>query len=162
MKRLLMLIPFMCCLGCQQGNEVVEQPAFSQTEEERINLKTLQLWTEEVWENGKLELVKELVASKYIRHTPTGDQVYTPEQYAEVIRKHREDMSNANTAFKSHAVSAKDDLIWMRWSVVSTDANAVNEGAYRALQVYRFVDGNLAETWWARTDDQGPWPDFER
>ena len=140
---------------------IVASPVYAQTEEEKTNLKTLQLWTEEVWGKGKLELVKELVASKYIRHTPTGDQVFTPEQYAEVIRKYREGMSSTNTAFKNHAVSAKDDLIWVRWSLVSTDANAGNEGTYRALQVYRFVDGKLAETWWARTDDQGPWPDSD-
>lgn len=136
-------------------------PVFAQTEEEKTNLKTHQLWHEEVWMKGKLELVDQLVAPEYIRHEPTGDRVVTPEQYVEEIRKTREVESNTFTV-KMRFISAKDDLVWTRWSMKSTDSKVGNKGTLRALQVYRFVNGKLAETWWASTNDQGPWPDFDR
>jgi hypothetical protein len=47
-----------------------------------------------------------------------------------------------------HVISAKDDLVWTMWSTVLTDPEVGNKGSVRALQVYRFVNGKLPETWW--------------
>jgi len=141
---------------------IFASPVLTQTEEEKTNLKTYQLWEEEVWGKGKLELVKQLVAPEYIRHEPTGDRVVIPEQYAEEIRKYRKMMESNAFTNKRHAISAKGDLVWIRSSVKPTDSKAGNKGSIRAIQVYRFVNGRLAETWWLSSNDQGPWPDFDR
>jgi hypothetical protein len=166
MKNTFMVISlvFLLCIiaGCQQGAKVVEQPVLAQTEEERTNLKTYKLWDEEVWGNGKLELVKQLVASEYIRHDARGDRVVTPEQYTEEIREYRKYWGSRDYVGKTQAISAKDDLVWVRSSSVATDPEAGDEGSGRALQVYRFVNGKLAETWAIGINGQGPWPDFER
>ena len=163
MKNLIIFIPmvFLCYLGCQQGERVVERPAFSQTEEERTNLKTYQLWAEEVWGNGKLELVKQLVAPEYIRHDLMGDRVVTPEEYIEEIKEGLKFLGSGDYVGKTQAISAKDDLVWVRSSGASTDPKVGNKGSIRSLQVYRFVNGKLAETWGIVINDQGPWPDFE-
>ena len=166
MKNTFMVISlvFLLCIiaGCQQGAKVVEQPVLAQTEEERTNLKTFQLWGEEVWENGKLELVKQLVAPEYIRHDARGDRIVTPEQYAEEIKESRKYWESRERVGKTHAISAKDDLLWTRSSGVWTDPEDGTKGSGRDLQVYRFVNGKLAETWAIGINGQGPWPDFER
>ena len=160
---MVILLVFLPCfiVGCQQGAEVVEQPVVTQTEEERTNLETYRLWGEEVWRNGKLELVKQLVAPEYIRHDARGDRIVTPEQYAEEIKESRKYFGSREHVGKTHAISAKDDLVWTRSSGVWTDEDG-NKGSGRDLQVYRFVNGKLAETWAIGINDQGPWPDFER
>jgi hypothetical protein len=166
MKNTFMVIPlvFLCifAVGCQQGEEIDEQPVFTQTEEERTNLETYRLWGEEVWENGKLELVKQLVAPEYIRHDARGDRIVTPEQYAEEIKESRKYWESREHVGKTHAISAKDDLIWTRSSGVWTNPEDGTKGSGRDLQVYRFVNGKLAETWAIGINGQGPWPDFER
>jgi predicted SnoaL-like aldol condensation-catalyzing enzyme len=166
MKNTFMVISlvFLLCIiaGCQQGAKVVEQPVLTQTEEERTNLETYRLWDEEVWGNGKLELVKELVAPEYIMHEARSDWVVTPEQYTEEIREYQKNSGSRDFVGKTQAISAKDDLVWVRSSGVATDPKDGNKGSVKVLKVYRFVNGKLTESWAIVINDQGPWPDFKR
>jgi len=132
----------------------ISSVAIAQTDEETRNLETLRLWGE-VWDKGKYELVPELVAPTYTRHEPTGTRVVTREQYAENIKSLR----NNHAKFTVHALSADRDLIWVRWSLTFTDPKSSKEVQSRGMQVYRFEDGKLAETWFSITRGQGPWSD---
>ena len=129
--------------------------ALAQTAEELKNMDTLNRWGE-VWINGNFELVEELVNPVYIRHEPTGTIRVKREIYAERVKS----MRRANRKFTTQSLSADKDLIWVRWSMTNEDPETKETIHSRGLQVYRFENGKLAETWWSHTEGQGPWPDL--
>jgi len=74
-------------------------------------------------------------------------------EYLEVIKAWRA----RNVVFVSSGVKAQGDKIWTQWSAALDSEDGGREVA-RALQVYRFEDGRLIETWVSMTQGQGSWP----
>ena len=112
------------------------------TEVEARNIETMRLWGEEVWGKGRLELVPELVGSEYVRHNAEGTRVVTPESYAKEILAARA----RGAQFETKAAVLDGDLMWTQWNVSGTTSEGETRQA-KGLQVYRFDDGKLVETW---------------
>lgn len=129
--------------------------AFAQTQEELRNIETLNRWGE-IWNNGKYELMEELVNPVYIRHEPGGTIHIKREDYLKRLKS----MRVANRKFTTQALSADGDLVWVRWSMSREHPETGETIHSRGLQVYRFEEGKLAETWWSHTEGQGAWPDM--
>jgi len=129
-----------------------EPPAPKSLTEAR-NLETMKRWSDEVWGEGRLELVSELVAPQYVRHDANGTRVVTPESYAQEIAAFRA----IGMVFEMNAASIDGDLLWTRWSAHAQPTGG-EEIMLRGLQVYRFADGKLAETWLLTADGEF-WPD---
>jgi hypothetical protein len=123
------------------------------SETEARNLETIRLWGEEVWGNGRLELVPDLVAPQYVRHNADGTRTVTPESYAREIEAARA----RNTTFTRNAMAIEGDFVWMRWSF-RTESSDGREMEGRGLQIYRLENGKLAETWTLSVRD-GAWSD---
>jgi len=123
------------------------------SEEERRNVESLIRWNADVWGDGEYDLVPTLVAETYTRHQGNGTTIVTPMEYLEVIKAWRA----RNVVFVSSGVKAQGDKIWTQWSAALDSEDGVREVA-RALQVYRFEDGRLIETWVSMTQGQGSWP----
>jgi len=134
---------------------VLSPVSVANTEEELRNIETLNRWGE-IWINKKYELIEELVNPVYIRHEPSGTIRIKREDYL----KRMKSMQDANRKFTTQALSADGDLIWVRWSMTREDPETKEITHSRGLQVYRFEDGKLAETWWSHTEGQGAWPDL--
>ncbi len=128
--------------------------SLANTEEELRNIETLNRWGE-IWINKKYELIEELVNPVYIRHEPSGTIHIKREDYLKRLKS----MQDANRKFTTQALSADGDLIWVRWSMTTEDPETKEITHSRGLQVYRFEDGKLAETWWCHTQGQGAWLD---
>ncbi|MFT6733043.1 MAG: putative SnoaL-like aldol condensation-catalyzing enzyme [Polaribacter sp.] len=128
--------------------------AMAQTSEETQNLQAMDRWVE-IWNNGKYELMAETVTPTYIRHEPKGNRVITRDKYLEEIKFYREKL---NMRFVNHKVSADKDLIWLLWTMTTTNPKTGKEQLGRGVQLYRLEDGKLAETWWMGTVDKGAWP----
>jgi len=137
------------------GSVVLAQEAMpeAKSDTEARNLETFKLWSEEVWGNGRLELVPDLVAPEYVRHDQTGTRVATPASYAQEIALAR----GINMVFKMNAVSIDGDILWTRWSA-SAQPPGGDELLLRGIQIYRFAEGKLAETWLLSSDGE-PWSD---
>jgi len=123
------------------------------SEEERRNVESLIRWNADVWGDGQYDLVPTLVAETYTRHQGNGTTIVTPMEYLEVIKAWRA----RNVVFVSSGIKAQGDKIWTQWSAALDSADGGREVA-RALQVYRFEDGRLIETWVSMTQGQGAWP----
>lgn len=128
---------------------------FANTEEELRNIETLNRWGE-IWIEGKYELIEELVNPVYIRHEPSGTIHVKREDYLKRLKS----MRVANRKFTTQSLSADGDLIWVRWSMTRENPETKEITHSRGLQVYRFEDGKLAETWWSHTEGQGAWLDI--
>lgn len=129
--------------------------SFSNTEEELRNIETLNRWGD-IWINKQYELIEELVNPVYIRHEPSGTIHIKREDYLNRLKS----MQAANRKFSTQSLSADGDLIWARWSMTREDPETKEITHSRGLQVYRFEDGKLAETWWSHTEGHGAWPDL--
>jgi predicted SnoaL-like aldol condensation-catalyzing enzyme len=113
-----------------------------QNEKEARNLETMRLWGAEVWGKGRIELVPELVGPEYVRHNAEGTRVVTPESYAKEIVAARD----REVRFEMESASIDGDLLWTRWSSSGKGPDG-EERVGKGLQVYRFEDGKLVETW---------------
>ena len=82
----------------------------AKSETEARNLETMRLWDHEVWGNGRLELVPDLVTPEYVRHDENGTRVVTPESYAQEIAAFR----GINMVFVANAAAIDGDFIWTR------------------------------------------------
>jgi predicted SnoaL-like aldol condensation-catalyzing enzyme len=128
-------------------------PATAMTPEEERNLEVIQIWGDEIWGNGRLELVPEVVGSEYLRHEMNGTRVTTPEEYAKEIERARKALT-----FMPHAAAADGDLAWFRYSFRETRPGGT-ETLGKGIQVYRLEDGKLVETWVMIED--GAWQDVD-
>jgi len=116
--------------------------AFSETElpepkndTEARNLETARLWIDEVWANGRLELVSDLVAPEYVRHNASGSRTVTPESYAEEIKASRA----RGTVFFMNAISIDGNVIWVRWSGNTQSST----GEMQASEGYKYIDSKV-------------------
>jgi hypothetical protein len=117
----------------------------------------LNRWTE-TWEQERLDLVDKCVAPVYIRNEPEGRREVTPDQYREEIRQTQARLSNIR--FHLHDQSLTADRIWIRYTMTATDVQTGNPFSIAGTQVYRVVDGRLAETWVASHAPGTSWDEF--
>ena len=150
MRKLSLLLPLLSAWSVASAQDWLPE---AKSETEARNLETMRLWDAEVWGKGRLELVSDLVAPEYLRHDQNGTRVVTPETYAEEIAANR----GINMVFVGNAASIDGDFLWTRWSATAQPSGS-DEIVIRGIQIYRFADGKLAETWLLFADGE-PWPD---
>ncbi len=129
---------------------------------EERNVAALERWTYEVFEEGNLDLVEELMAPSYMGHGPAGTVVHTPESYPAVIESMR---SNApGKRYEIHDLIARGDRVALRYSTSATNPQTgKREQRSSNIGIWRLEDGRLAEYWVAtRHPDAEPWPTAPR
>lgn len=146
-------LPFLLLSAAWSVASAQDEFPAAKSETEARNLETMRLWGEEVWGNGRLELVPDLVAPEYVRHDQNGTRITTPDSYVQEIRLFR----GMNMVFDTHAIAIDENLLWTRWSANAQTPDGV-EIVLKGMQVYRFADGKLAETWLLSADGEA-WPD---
>ena len=139
--RRLSLLTFLLSVAWSVASAQVVAPE-PKSDTEARNMETMRLWGEEVWGKGRLELVPDLVAPQYIRHNADGSRTVTPEGYALEIAENRD----RNMIFETNAIAIDGNLLWTRWSG-SVEGPDGQEVTLKGIQIYRFADGKLAETW---------------
>jgi predicted SnoaL-like aldol condensation-catalyzing enzyme len=120
---------------------------------EAQNLRVWKLFSEEVLRNGRVELLAELLEPKYVRHDPDGTAVVSPAEFADQVRTDLDE----NMAFTPNAISIDGNLLWVRWSGTTKTDNGA-DFPFRGMQLFRFHEGKLAETWLLYAPG-GHWPD---
>ena len=112
---------------------------------------------EQVWHDGKFDLIPSCVAPVYIRHDHLGDRTVTPEACRDELAKVRADRPGIRVAVYDHAF--KDNRAWYRFAFRWTDATTGEVQTQAGLQSYRIEQGKLAETWIALLPVGSAWPD---
>ena len=100
---------------------------------------------EQVWRDGRFDLVPGCVAETYIRHDPKGDRTVARDAYAAEIAKIREERPGIRVVVYDHSFSG--DRAWFRFAFKWTDTKTGEAHNQSGMQVYRTADGKLAETW---------------
>jgi hypothetical protein len=119
--------------------------------------RVMRLWIEEVWHGGRLELVPELVAPRYVRHEAEGTYTVTPEAYADRIRALRDQFPDLR--YEIHDAAAVGDRFWIRYTFRGGPDSTGPWPKRPGLQLYRLEEGRLAETWMLLGPGDSEWTD---
>jgi hypothetical protein len=100
---------------------------------------------EQVWHEGRFDLVPDCVAPTYLRHDEAGDRVVTREAYAAELAALRSARPDIRILVYDHAFQA--DRAWYRFTMRWTDSATGVVATRAGFQSYRIDGGKLAETW---------------
>jgi hypothetical protein len=100
---------------------------------------------EQVWHEGRYDLVADCVNPNYIRHDEAGDRVVTREVYATELAKLRQDRPDVRIIVYDHTLQG--NRAWYRFTMRWTDQESGKVRTRAGIQVYRIEQGKLEETW---------------
>jgi predicted SnoaL-like aldol condensation-catalyzing enzyme len=93
-----------------------------------LNKLRVRLFVEAVWNEGRLELIDELVAADYLGHLPCADQgVVGPEGVRRLVSSRRR--AHPSLYIKIEDQIAEDDRVVTRWQATTTAPGAPNAPA---------------------------------
>ena len=100
---------------------------------------------EQVWVDGRYDLVPSCVAPTYLRHEQAGDRTVTRDSYAAELAKLREDRPDIRVVVYDHTFQGEH--AWFRFAFTWRDKGTGEARSQAGMQSYRTEDGKLAETW---------------
>ena len=111
----------------------------------------------EVWNNGNLDLIDEMIAADFVRHLPNS--WHTPKIEGAVAFK--EYMTNIRTIYPDFHREvqkriAEGDMVASSWTVTGTNKDLDKMISVRGMSMTRYADGKAAEEWvtWDTADMQ--------
>jgi predicted ester cyclase len=112
------------------------------------NVALAQRFTDEVWNQGNLAVVDELVDANFTRHNPESWSTPITEN-AEAFKAY---VTQIRTMFPDFHVAvetrlADGDLLAARWTVTATHAELNKQISLKGITISRYANGKLAEEW---------------
>ncbi|HUS69661.1 MAG TPA: ester cyclase [Anaerolineae bacterium] len=105
-----------------------------------------------VWNEGKIELVDELVASDFVAHDLPPEMAHGPEGYKEYVRANRAAFPDGQDVIQD--IIAEDDKVVVRYIGRAThrgDLMGFKATGKRVevpgVEIFRVVSGRIKETW---------------
>jgi predicted SnoaL-like aldol condensation-catalyzing enzyme len=100
---------------------------------------------EQVWHEGRYDLIPSCVADNYIRHDEGGERTVTRQFYAAELAKIHTERPGIRVAVYDH--SFEGNRAWFRFTFKWSDPKTGEPRTRAGMQSYRIEDGKLAETW---------------
>jgi predicted SnoaL-like aldol condensation-catalyzing enzyme len=122
------------------------------------NKATAQRWSEDLWGRANLAVADEIIAADYQRHDP-GDPFPArgPADVKRIVTILR--MMLPDLQIHVDAIIAEGDIVVSRYTTTATDtigymgmAPSGKTIRAAAMQMFRFADGKLVESWAVRDD----------
>jgi steroid delta-isomerase-like uncharacterized protein len=122
------------------------------------NKNTARRWSEELWGRGNLAAADEIIGKDYVRHDP-GDPfpAQGPNDVKRIVSMLRSMLPDFH--IEVEAIIAEGDFVVSRYTTTATDTvgymglpptgRAIKT---QAIQIFRFADGKIVESWAARDD----------
>lgn len=102
-------------------------------------------WWDEVWRDGRLDVLDEIITDPFTRHGSLGTQVVARAEYKTKMRQFQRTLHRAETDVQDMAVS--DDRVWVRASSRGLNRETGEVALVSWLMVARVADGRFAEIW---------------
>jgi len=115
-------------------------------------------WSEELWGKGNLAVADEIIAPDYVRHD-LGDPFPArgPEDVKRIVTMLRTMLPDLRIQIE--AMVAEDDMVVSRYTTTATDTRGYmgkpptgRTIRTSAMQMFRFANGKIVESWAARDD----------
>ena len=124
--------------------------------DEKPTIDLFNRW-EQVWHEGRFDLVPSCVAETYIRHDAKADRAVTREAYAAEIAQMQKDRPGIRVVVYDH--SFEGNRAWFRFEFKWTDPKTGEGHTQAGMQSYRIAGGRLAETWLSMQPLGSAWSD---
>ena len=112
-----------------------------------LNKRKVRLFVEAVWNEGRLELIDELVADNYIGRVPGIETaVHGPEGVHRLVSRGRR--AHPDLYIKIDDQIAEDDRVATRWRATSTDRTR----CYAGISIVRLLAGKQVDSHTEYTD----------
>jgi hypothetical protein len=112
---------------------------------------------EQVWHEGRYDLIPGCVGPEYIRHDQKGDRTVTRAAYAAEIEEVHKNRPGIRVVVYDH--SFQGDRAWFRFAFKWTDQKTGEAHSQAGFQSYRVEAGKLVETWLSMQPLGSAWPD---
>ena len=118
------------------------------------NIQLMRRWFQEVWNEGRIETVYELLSPEGVARGQRGAEaeIRGPEEFAKFVREIRGAFPDIKV--KVEDIFGADDKVVLRWSAVMThtgDALGLPPSGQtvhsRGITIARIVDGKIVEGW---------------
>ena len=106
----------------------------------------VRLYWDGVWGQRRLDLIDELMADPYTRHSAAGSQILRREELKGELVQYWRVLSDAVTTVDDQVIA--EDRVWTRATMRGIDLES--GGATNVLTwliVHRFADGRFVESW---------------
>ena len=102
----------------------------------------------EVWNNGNLDLIDEMISADFVRHLPNSWD--TPK--IEGAAAFKEYMTNIRTIYPDfhreiHQRIAEGDMVAATWTVSGTNKDLNKKITVKGMSMTRYADGKAVEEW---------------
>ncbi len=140
----LLLIVLLVLSGCTQVDKTAE-----------ANAALAARIATEIWNNGTLDVIDEIMADNYVRHNPESMEINTIEgpdalkEYVSATRAMYPDFK-----LEVHNSCASGDMVASNWTVTGTHSEAGKEVTVNGLVMTRYENGKAVEEWMS-FDTQG-------
>ncbi len=128
--------------SCDQGR----------TSQEQQNIRVAERLFGEVWSDGDVEILDEIIRDDYVKHWASFDPVIGRDQLKQEVQDLRQTILNSR--IEVNAIEASDDMVFVRYTLTGTspndsegmqaNRNAVNIAGMGWL---RFENGQIVEEW---------------
>jgi ketosteroid isomerase-like protein len=99
----------------------------------------------DIWGDGNLDLVDEVCADPYIRHTGMGSERLSHEEYKKKLVQTLRVLRGAVTTIDDEVVVG--DKVWSRATSRGVNLDAEHGQVMTWMVIHRVEDGRLAEVW---------------
>jgi len=102
-------------------------------------------WWSELWAEGRIDLVDELVAPRHVRHSSSGSRWLDREEFKIELVQHQRVLHRPVTEI--NALTVTDGIIWSRATSRGANLDTGEPMVVCWLQMQRLEQAMLAESW---------------
>jgi len=102
-------------------------------------------WWVEIWRDGNLDAVDEVLADPFVRHSSVGSSVSSRQEYKKMLAEFQRTLCHPETTIDDRVVSA--DRVWTRATSRGLNRETGENTVVSWMLVQRIADGRIAEHW---------------
>lgn len=108
-------------------------------------LAVSQRWWDDIWRDGRLEVIDELFTEPFVRHTGTGTDLEKRSAYRTRLAEFQRVLSRVETTIDDRVVDG--DRVWTRATSRGINRETGERSLVTWLIIQRIADGRIAEHW---------------
>jgi hypothetical protein len=102
-------------------------------------------WWDEIWRDGNLDAVDELLTDPFVRHTSLGSMVSPRHEYKAMLAEIQRTLCRPETTIDDRVVAG--DRVWTRATSRGLNLETAETTVVTWMLVQRVAEGRLAEHW---------------
>ena len=102
-------------------------------------------WWDEIWRDGNLDAVDELLTDPFVRHTSLGSMVSPRDEYKAMLAEIQRTLCRPRTTIDDRVVAG--DRVWTRATSHGLNLETSETTVVTWMLVQRIAEGRIAEHW---------------